>query len=121
MKVQMPLAGIVGVVVAASTIMAARQASFEFAAATIKPNVAGDHRSAIQIAPGGRLNVTAATLKDLIRTAYRVEEFQVIGGPAWVSSDRWDVQAIADENVPQSQTNKMLQTLLAERFQIKFH
>src|SRR5262245_11600369 len=111
---------VVGIVVTGTTIVA--QASrLEFAVASVKPNIAGDHRSRIQIEPGGRLNVTAATLKELICAAYRVDDFRVVGGPPWMSSDRWDVQAKADENASQSQINEMFQNLLAGRFDLKFH
>src|SRR5262245_45441667 len=111
---------VVGIVVTGTTIVA--QASrLEFAVASVKPNIAGDHRSRIQIEPGGRLNVTAATLKELICAAYRVDNFQVVGGPAWISSDRWDLQATADENASPSQLNEMFQNLLFGRFDLKFH
>jgi uncharacterized protein (TIGR03435 family) len=57
----------------------------------------------------------------LIRNAYRVQDFQIIGGPSWMASDRWDIQAKAEENVSPNEVNEMMQTLLAERFQLKFH
>lgn len=75
----------------------------------------------MQVTPGGRLNVTGATLKDLIRNAYRLEDFQILGGADWISSDRWDVQAKAGVDVSPSQVNEMLQKLLIDRFQLKFH
>jgi uncharacterized protein (TIGR03435 family) len=56
-----------------------------------------------------------------MRNAFRIQDFQIIGGPGWMESDRWDIQTKAEENASQAQVNEMLQTLLADRFQLKFH
>ncbi|MBI4474407.1 MAG: TIGR03435 family protein [Acidobacteria bacterium] len=113
---------IAGIVLLAELYMGAPQLKrLEFEVASIKPNAAGDHRIMMQITPGGRLNVTGAALRELIRSAYRLQDFQISGGPGWVSTDRWDIQAKAEENASQDQVNEMLQNLLAERFQFKFH
>src|SRR5262245_50467777 len=109
----------VGFVLVVAFVQGSLAQRFEFDAASIKPNIAGDHRSRIQMMPGGRLNVTAATLKDLLRTAYQVDNFQIIGGPAWMSSDRWDIQATAYEDVSQKRMGEMLQNLIVDRFQLK--
>jgi len=115
--------GAIGVALAtASLYIAAPQTKPPaFEVASIKPNATGDNRIMMQMAPGGRLNVTGATLRMLIRNAYRVQDFQIIGGPQWISADRFDIQAKAEDNASQTQVNEMLQTLLAERFQLKFH
>src|SRR5262245_25009953 len=69
-----------------------------FEAASIKINNAADARMAIRNSPGGRVSMTAVTLKQMIQSAYRVREFEIVGGPTWVQSDRFDVEAKADEN-----------------------
>ncbi|MBI4473462.1 MAG: TIGR03435 family protein [Acidobacteria bacterium] len=117
------LGGMLGVMLAGTAAFKAEPQTkpLAFEVASIKPNASGDNRIMMQIAPGGRLNVTGATLRMLIRNAFRVQDFQIIGGPAWMSSDRFDIQAKAEENASQAQVNEMLQTLLAERFGLKFH
>jgi uncharacterized protein (TIGR03435 family) len=60
-------------------------------------------------------------LKDLIQQAYEVEDYQVAGGPAWVQTDRYDVQAKAAAAASPHEIRLMLQALLAERFQLKIH
>jgi uncharacterized protein (TIGR03435 family) len=68
------------------------------------------------------------TLKRFITYAYDVQQFQVIGGPHWIDSDHYNVTAklgSAETNAPpqaqSEQIRQALQTLLADRFQLKFH
>ena len=68
---------------------------------------------------GGGRNVT---LKMLIAAAYRVQEFEIVGGPRWISSDRFDVEGKAeDPKADPDQLRLMLQSLLEDRFQLKLH
>jgi uncharacterized protein (TIGR03435 family) len=59
----------------------------------------------------------------LIFFAYGLHTSQIIGAPAWFATDLYDIEAIPDiEGVPSvRQQNMMLQKLLADRFQLKFH
>jgi uncharacterized protein (TIGR03435 family) len=102
-------------------------ASFEVA--SIKPNHSGDRRFFVSWQPG-RFNATGMTLKFLITMAYDVKDFQVSGGPGWVNAERYDIDAkepdsIAQEleKLPREQrstlADSMLQSLLADRFQLK--
>jgi len=60
--------------------------------------------------------------RQLIQAAYGVADYQVIGGPAWLASDRYDVEAkAANPNATKAEMNAMLQNLLAERFKLQFH
>jgi uncharacterized protein (TIGR03435 family) len=71
--------------------------------------------------PGGRLTTTNAPLIILIQRAYGVQAYQVVGGPAWVSSDGYNIEAKPETNTDQKQMWLMLQTLLADRFKLKVH
>jgi uncharacterized protein (TIGR03435 family) len=72
-----------------------------------------------------RFTEEAASLVDLIMDAYQVRRFQIAGVPNWVDTGQ-DVYDIAAK-FPEGQTptlemaRRMLQTLLAERFQLKLH
>jgi uncharacterized protein (TIGR03435 family) len=67
----------------------------------------------------GRLIARNASLKDLIRDAYSLDDYQVFGGPMWISSERFDVDARGVG--PREQLLFMLQTLLKERFKLAVH
>jgi uncharacterized protein (TIGR03435 family) len=70
---------------------------------------------------GGRYELRNASMIDLIRTAYSVPEDRVLGGPTWVSTDRFDVIAKTPANVTPETAKLMLQALLADRFGLKVH
>ena len=71
--------------------------------------------------PGGRryrgLNLT---LKLYIASAYRLKPDQ-IGGPGWVDSDRFDIEAQAEKPSTLEEHHQMLRSLLADRFHLRFH
>lgn len=117
------LAGTIAIGLASASLYKAEPQSkpLAFEVASIKPNSTGDNRVMMQVAPGGRMNMTGVTMKLLIRNAFRIQDFQIIGGPGWTESDRWDIQTKSEENASPAQVNEMLQTLLADRFQLKFH
>src|SRR5688572_17537768 len=70
----------------------------------------------------GRYTLYGFTLAALIRSAYRVQEFQIVGGPEWMNSERFNIEATYVEapGVP-SRTDLMLRTLLTERFKLAVH
>lgn len=78
--------------------------------------------------PGGRFSVTQMQVAALITLAYGIQRFQLVGAPAWASSDRFDINAVA-EDVPVQPTppgtpNRMqllLRSLLKERFALVVH
>jgi len=93
-----------------------------FEVASVRPNPAGGNR--IEVTPGG-LTITSATLATCIKWAYGVQDRQVSGASSAVSgllgSERYDIVAKSAGPVPDGQLRRMLQTLLAERFQLAFH
>jgi len=93
----------------------------KYEVASIKPNAGDDFRYAFQIEPGGRLAATGITLRRLMMTAYNVQGFRILGGPDWVSSRQWDVQAKADRAASPGQIRPMLRALLENRFQLRCH
>jgi uncharacterized protein (TIGR03435 family) len=54
----------------------------------------------LQPQPGGNLRITGGTLKNLIAFAYSAREFAISGGPSWVNSDRFDIDARAAHPSP---------------------
>jgi len=66
------------------------------------------------------MRYTNVSLKDCIRNAYRVKDFQ-IEGPDWLESQRFDISAKLPDGASQDQIPQMLQLLLAERFKLTLH
>src|SRR5437016_5612212 len=103
-----------------------------FEVASVKPSDPGQRGSRIMNQPGGRLVISGMPFRALMTFAYRVRDFQIVGGPGWMTTDRWDMEARAEEGsaVPQtglpdpSKPDPMairLQSLLEDRFQLKIH
>lgn len=81
-----------------------------------------EHTGTVQFtSPGGRFTARATTLKYLLEWAYAIQPSQHSGGPSWLGTDRYDVVAKAEGNPTTAQMRLMLQTLLAERFQLALH
>lgn len=89
--------------------------------ASIKPNTDTDFRFAFRIEPGGALAATGITLQRLMMTAYNVQNFRIVGGPDWLTTRRWDIQAHADHPASPAQIRPMLRALLETRFQLHSH
>lgn len=70
---------------------------------------------------GGRFEIHNATMVDLIRTAYTVDEYKILGGPNWIEYDRFDIIAKAPPNTGREALKPMLRTLLTERFNLQVH
>lgn len=77
-------AALSAIVFAHGPVTPVAQAPGQFEVASGKPNVSGDAKVAIQTQPGGRFTATNVTLRQLIRSAYQLQEFQVTGGPNWL-------------------------------------
>jgi uncharacterized protein (TIGR03435 family) len=64
------------------------------------------------------LTLSNVPVRFMIQRAYEVQPFQIVGGPDWIGSDRFDVTAKAAADASPSTVNRMLQRLLTERFRL---
>ena len=89
-----------------------------FEVASIKPNRSGGTNSSTS---GRASSFTASnvTARELIIYAYRLRPFQLDGGPGWIRSDRFDVQARPPENATDNRA--MTRALLRDRFKLVAH
>ena len=100
-----------------------------FEVTSVKPTAGGQVRVGGQMwtsvgarfVPGGAFEATNATLGSVIRLAYGLREFQTVGAPEWVDTERFDIQARAPQGAVESEAPRRLQSLLAERFALKVH
>jgi uncharacterized protein (TIGR03435 family) len=97
----------------------AASAARTFEVASVKQNKAGGDRNSMVNGPAG-INYSNVTLKACIRAAYGVQDYQ-ISGPAWLTSERYDIVAKPAVHSTDEQLLLMLQTLLADRFKLKIH
>jgi uncharacterized protein (TIGR03435 family) len=116
----------------AFAVATAAQDGGRFDVASVKPNRSG--AEAIRWTfENGRFTAVNVTVRALVASAYGLPQqpladFQISGGPSWLSTDRFDVlaQAPAVATGEQSRTMsagtlEMLRALLEERFQLRAH
>ena len=106
-----------------------------FQVASIKRNASNwsdptHHPMGVSARPGGRLMAANASVMLLIQFAYAAHDSahwlplpasQIVGGPSWMSSPGYDIEAKAEPDTDRKNLWLMLQTLLADRFQLKMH
>ncbi|HEY3840069.1 MAG TPA: TIGR03435 family protein [Bryobacteraceae bacterium] len=104
-----------------------------FEVASVKPAPPDAPGMFSRILPDGGWKIDGATLRNLIGMAYGVRGFQVSGGPKWIDTDRFDIDArsvVWDTGNPPDRarmseeykrTNERLRNLLADRFHLTLH
>jgi uncharacterized protein (TIGR03435 family) len=94
---------------------------FEVASARLVPSGTG----LTSIGPYGKGRFTASnvSLEILIAMAFGVSSSQVVGGPGWMGSERYDVTAKpeAEVSLTYEELKPRLQQLLAQRFKLAVH
>jgi uncharacterized protein (TIGR03435 family) len=123
-----PVSGKRGTLMAALLLAAAAYGVYaqdaprpSFQVASVKLNTDNPPNHMQRPLPGGRWSAKNATVAMMIVTAYKVQRYQVVGGPSWMESDGFDVEAKADPDVRVPQLLLMLQSLLADRFKLALH
>jgi uncharacterized protein (TIGR03435 family) len=113
----------------ASAQTPAKKPAFEVTSVKAAKTSAGDRPVLRMQANGGRLIANYVTVKMLLQRAYATDDTglfpnQMLGGPAWIESDRFDVEGRVDgdgRTISQQQTWLMVQSLLEDRFRLKTH
>jgi len=116
---------LIALTVCAATSGAQAQKDPAFDVAAIKPAADTQQFSFSMVQPGGRYIGQNMSLRLLIKTAYGVHDSQIVSGPSWIDSDRWDINAKAegykDATTFRDQARLMVRPLLADRFKLVLH
>ena len=97
----------------------ARAEDATFAVASIRPS---DPQSpAYRPRMGPMVVFLRASLQDLICLAYGLEKFQIAGGPKWLGTQQYDVDAKAESPAGRPALLQMLRSLLRDRFDLRVH
>jgi uncharacterized protein (TIGR03435 family) len=117
------VAALVTAVALAGELISAQSAgTARFDVASVKSNDSGDPESASFVLPGGRYTATNVTVRTLVKAAYGLHDNQLIGGPNWINTARFDIAAKADgydaPSAFRDQARLMLRPLLADRFKL---
>src|SRR5215211_3457424 len=94
------LCGLLCGAVLSSGVLAQADRSPRFEVASVKPNRSGDLAIRIDVPAPDRFTATNVPLRELIRFAYDVQDGRLQGGEDWIRSERFDVVAKADHELP---------------------
>lgn len=93
-----------------------------FDVASVRPQAGNDTRFFVRPPNRGQFTADGAVAKLIVMLAYDVQDTQVVDGPSWFASEKWDIQAKSDNaTYSVEETRLMLQHLLAERFALRLH
>src|SRR5262249_20800976 len=97
------------------------QNRLEFEVASVKPSKPDARGGGIKPLPGGQTYVaTNMPVKLMIKLMHHLNDRQISGGPAWLDTDRYDIEAKADGPHNLEELHLMFQNLLADRFKLQF-
>jgi uncharacterized protein (TIGR03435 family) len=118
-------------VLLATQLAGAQTSAPAFEVATIRPTgPSSDGHTHINYPAGDRFSATNITLLALMEWAYSMPEKQILEGPSWLASTRFDIQAKADNGdqikgltaeQDRDLKRRMVQALLADRFHLTVH
>jgi uncharacterized protein (TIGR03435 family) len=91
-----------------------------FDLAAVKPTPADERRGIVHQPPGGQsYECIGATVRTIMTVAYTVTDRQISGGPAWINTDRWNIEAKAERRGTSDELHTALAKLIEERFHLK--
>ena len=111
----------------ASAVGVLAQEAPTFEVASVKQNTSNDGPQFLRLLPGNRMSVTNMPVRALITLSFQLQQFQLVGGPSWITSDHFDITAkmegepkpiVAGELPPMIVA---VRSLLADRFKLKMH
>jgi uncharacterized protein (TIGR03435 family) len=112
-------------------VVPAQEKPATFEVASVKANKSGDTNGNLRGLPGGRVQATNMPVRPIITFAYQVAAYQLVGGPGWLTADRYDLIAKMEDSadatpaVPGANAASAMQlalrNLLEERFKLRVH
>jgi uncharacterized protein (TIGR03435 family) len=112
-----------------ASVLAQSPKPLTFEVASVKPSAPPDPANPLTMVPmlipgaGGSIRATNLPLRLLIRAAYKVEDEQIIGGPPWQLSSKFNITAKPEDGAVATEDamRERLKALLSDRFKLKTH
>jgi uncharacterized protein (TIGR03435 family) len=117
------LSAVIPVTVSVANAMPTTPSRLTFEVASIKasPPSAGPIYTIKPLPGGSGYTAQNAPFKLMMSLMYKVPMRQILGGPDWINTDRFDIEARADHPSSVDDLHAMFQNLLADRFNLRFH
>ena len=126
---RMPIPNAFVLVIAMAPVMAAAQQflsapqgapvdpNTRYEAVSIRPANDDSGQMRIQMTPG-RFEATNVPIGVMLRQALQKPDYQMVGAPGWVNTERYSIRATGSDSLPPAAISVMLQNLLKDRFQL---
>jgi uncharacterized protein (TIGR03435 family) len=99
-----------------------KPARLTFEVASVRPSKPGEPGGGIKALPAGQgYTAQNVPVKLMIALMYKLPARQIQGGPGWLNTDLYNVEARADHAYNLDDLHTMFQNLLADEFGLKFH
>jgi uncharacterized protein (TIGR03435 family) len=92
-----------------------------FDVASVRANVGSDRSMPFSPNPPDGIAFTNRPLESIIRLAYEVQPFRVLGLPGWAHEERFDITAKAAAPISEADRRLMMRSLLVDRFRLRAH
>jgi uncharacterized protein (TIGR03435 family) len=99
------------------------QSAREFDVVSIRADRSANENWSIRTPDGGRFTATGISARTLCLSAFDLRGFQLIGGPNWLDSERYNIvgKTAGPGQITPEEVAPLLQSLLARCFQLKYH
>ena len=88
--------------------------------ASVKATPPEERRGIVHQPPGNQsYEVIGMPLRPIITVAYTVTDRQISGGPDWINTDRWNIEAKAERRGTNDELHAALARLLEDRFKLR--
>lgn len=92
-----------------------------FDVVSVRPNTGRDLSIPFGPTPPDGITLTNSPLESIIRYAYSVQPFRLVGVPGWTREERFDITAKASAPITDAERRLMMRALLVDRFRLKAH
>jgi uncharacterized protein (TIGR03435 family) len=106
---------------ALSIALAALAWGQQFEVVSLKQTSTKDGSFTFDFPAGGRFTGRNLAVKNLLRISYQLEDYQIAGGPSWMDSAGFDIEAKPSVELSREQVRQAIQALLADRFHLVSH
>jgi uncharacterized protein (TIGR03435 family) len=113
---------IVAALLIGALVYGQKQDRLTFEVVSIKPANPAQMGGGIKPMPGGQTyEAKNVPVKLIFALMYKIPMQRISGGPGWLDTDRWDIEAKAAHSSNLDDLHTMFQNLLADEFKIQFH
>jgi bla regulator protein blaR1 len=105
-------------VIVSAIVLDAQSPKPRFEVASVRQHLNGGLGYSNHPRPGGAYDAGNVPLRVLIEFGYEIPTYQLVGGPGWLDTHRFDIAARAGRDVPLTEVRLMMQSLLEERFKL---